>query len=182
MVEVRISAEAVFELDSAGKKLRTVSYTEYAAQQVRSLFPTPAELKTQWMEGEPRAGVIKALAERGIDFETLAEATKQPDADPFDLLVYVAWNAPLRTRRERAERVRKENKDFWDHYTPQARAVLSDLLEKYTDFGMTQLDDLRILEVPPLSERGTPPEIAAFFGGPTELRRAVSDLQVLLYA
>ena len=31
----------------------------------------------------------------------------QPDADPFDLLCHVAFNAPLRTRRERAERLRK---------------------------------------------------------------------------
>jgi type I restriction enzyme R subunit len=94
------------------------------------------------MNSEHRATIMQALAERGIDFSTLAEATKQPDADPFDLLIHVAWNAPLRTRRERAERVRKERKDFWDRYTPEARAVLNDLLDKYTDHGVTQLDDL----------------------------------------
>jgi type I restriction enzyme R subunit len=125
--------------------------------------------------------IVQALAERGIDFSTLAEATKQPDADPFDLLVHVAWNAPLRTRRERAERVRKERKDFWDRYTPEARAVLNDLLDKYTDHGVTQLDDLQILEVPPLSERGTPVEIAGLFGGPAQLRQAVTELQLILY-
>ena len=181
-VEVRISAEAVYELDSSGKRQRVVKYTDYTATQVRQLYPTPAELRTQWVDVEHRAAVLQALAERGIDFATLVEATGQPDADPFDLLVHVAWNAPLRTRRERAERVRKEKKDFWDKYPPQARAVLDDLLDKYTDYGVTQLDDLQILEVPPLSERGTPPEIAGFFGGPAQLRQAVSELQSLLYS
>jgi type I restriction enzyme R subunit len=133
------------------------------------------------MNAEHRAAIIETLAERGIDFPTLTEATKQPDADPFDLLVHVAWNAPLRTRRERAERVRKERKDFWDRYTPEARAVLKDLLDKYTDHGVTQLDDLQILEVPPLSGRGTPVEIASLFGGPAQLRRAVTELQSILY-
>ncbi len=180
-VEVRISAEAVYELDSSGKRQRVVKYTDYTAQQVRSLYPSPAELRTEWMEAEHRAAVLRSLAERGIDFETLVEATKQPDADPFDLLVHVAWNAPLRTRRERAERVRKEKKDFWDQYPPRARAVLNDLLNKYTDHGVTQLEDLQILLVPPLSERGTPTEIAGFFGGPAQLRQAVTELQGLLY-
>jgi len=147
-----------------------------------AVYPTPAELRTEWMDAEHRAAVIQALAERGIDFSTLVEATNQPDADPFDLLVHVAWNAPLRTRRERAERVRKERKDFWDRYSPQARTVLNDLLDKYTDHGVTQLDDLQILEVPPLSNRGTPLEIAGFFGGSGQLRQAVSELQALVYS
>jgi len=180
-LEVRISAEMVYELDSSGKKQRVVKYTDYTKEQVRRLYPTPVELRTVWMDGEHRGAVIQALAERGIDFSTLVEATKQPDADPFDLLVHVAWNAPLRTRRERAERVRKERKDFWDRYSPQARTVLNDLLDKYTDHGVTQLDDLQILEVRPLSERGTPTEIADFFGGVKHLRSAVSELQALLY-
>lgn len=180
-VEVRISAEVVYELDSSGKKQRVVKYTDYTKEQVRRLYPTPVELRTVWMDGEHRGAVIQALAERGIDFSTLVEATKQPDADPFDLLVHVAWNAPLRTRRERAERVRKERKDFWDRYSPQARAVLNDLLDKYTDHGVTQLDDLQILEVAPLSERGTPLEIAGFFGGSGQLRQAVSELQSMIY-
>jgi type I restriction enzyme, R subunit len=180
-IEVRISAEAVYELDGSGEKQRVVKYTDYTADQVRRLYPTPTELRIEWMESEHRATIIQALAERGIDFSTLVEATKQPDADPFDLLVHVAWNAPLRTRRERADRVRKETKDFWDRYTPEARAVLSDLLDKYTDHGVTQLDDLQILEVPPLSDRGTPVEIASYFGGPAQLRQAVSELQSILY-
>jgi len=110
------------------------------------------------------------------------EAAAQSPLHLVDLLVHVAWNAPLRTRRERAERVRKERKDFWDRYSPQARAVLNDLLNKYTDHGVTQLDDLQILEVPPLSDRGTPLEIAGFFGGSNQLRQAVSELQSMIYS
>jgi type I restriction enzyme R subunit len=181
-VQVAISAEIVYELDSSGKKQRVLTYTHYTREQVRRLYPTPAELRTEWMDAEHRVTIVEALAGRGIDFSTLAEATKQPDADPFDLLVHVAWNSPLRTRRERAERVRKERKEFWGRYTTEARAVLNDLLDKYTDHGVTQLDDLQILEVPPLAERGTPVEIASFFGGPAKLRQAVTELQGLIYS
>ena len=181
-IEVRISAEVVYELDSSGKKQRIIKYTDYTAEQVRRLYPTPAELRTEWMDAQHRAAIIQALEERGIDFSTLVEATGQADADPFDLLVHVAWNAPLRTRRERAEQLRKEKKSFWDKYSPQARTVLNDLLDKYTDHGVTQLDDLHILEVPPVSERGTPLEIAHLFGGADKLRKALAELQTKLYA
>ena len=51
--------------------------------------------------------------------------------------------------------------------------MLEELLEKYAEHGIGQLDDLRILEVPPLTEFGSPVEIAERFGGADELRQAV---------
>jgi type I restriction enzyme R subunit len=38
-----------------------------------------------------------------------------------------------------------------------------------------------VLKVPPISTHGQPAEIIKLFGGPDELRRAVTDLQGLLY-
>ena len=61
-----------------------------------------------------------------------------PDADPFDLLCHLAYNASLRTRRERAERLRKDRKDFFDQYGPEARIILDELLEKYAEHGIAR--------------------------------------------
>ena len=41
---------------------------------------------------------------------------------------------------------------------------------------------LEVLEVPPLTEYGTPVEIAARFGGAKKLTEAVDRLQELVYA
>jgi hypothetical protein len=38
----------------------------------------------------------------GEQLRRLRSSSGRPEADPLDLLVHVAWNAPLRTRRERA--------------------------------------------------------------------------------
>jgi len=126
--------------------------------------------------------VIERLAERGIDFEELAAAANQPDADPFDLLCHLAYNAPLRTRRERAERLRSDRKDFFDRYGPQARVILDELLEKYAEHGTAQFLLPDVLRVPPISNHGQPGEIIRIFGGPEQLRQAVTELQTLLYA
>jgi len=121
------------------------------------------------------------LEERGIDLDHLREVTHQPEADPFDLLCHIAYNAPLRTRSERAARLRQQQPDFFEQYGPLARAVLNDLLDKYTQHGLTQFAIPDVLKVPPTSQRGTVKEIAEAFLGPQKLREAVNMLQRLIY-
>ena len=179
---VEIMGSVVYELDADGKKLRVVKYSDYTGEKVRTLFTSAAELRTKWVDGDSRAAVISALEQRGISFEELAEAMGQPDADPFDLLCRVAFNAPLRTRRERAERLRKEKKDFFDHYGSDARLILDELLDKYIDHGTAQFNMPDILKVRPISDHGNVMEITGFFGSPEALRGAVMELQNLLYA
>jgi type I restriction enzyme R subunit len=179
--EVQVLQDVVLELDEHGKKLRTVSYTDYTREQVRKLYPSVTKLRTKWTQAEEREQIVQALKERGIELGHLAEVTHLPDADPFDLLVHVAYNGPLRSRRERAERLRKGKLDAFDYLKPEARQVLDLLLEKYNDHGVDQLSDLHILEVPPISERGTPVEIAKLFGGADKLREALNKLQEMLY-
>lgn len=180
--QVEIAAHLVYELDAEGKQLRVVRFTDYTAEKVRTMYRSAAELRAHWKNPEKRAEIIQQLAERGIDFDELAAAANQPGADPFDLLCHVAFNAPLRSRRERADRLRKEEKDFFDKHGPKARAVLDELLEKYAEHGTAQFVIPDVLKVPPLSKHGNVMEIAEFFGGPERLREAVSQLQALLYA
>ncbi len=180
--QIEIIAHIVHELDADGKQLRVVQSTDFTAEKVRTLFPTAAELRAKWSTAGRPQGIIESLEERGIAFDELAQAANQPDADPFDLLCHLAYNAPLRTRRERADRLRREKKDFFDQYGPEARAILNDLLEKYAEHGAAQFVLPEVLEVPPISERGNVGEIVTLFGGPDKLRDAVNELQTLLYA
>lgn len=180
--QVEIAAHLVYELDPDGRQLRVVKFTDYTAEKVRSLYPSAAEMRKHWADPEQRSEIIVLLEERGISFDELIAATDQPDADPFDLLCHVAFNAPLRTRRERADRLRKEEKDFFEQYGPEARAILNALLDKYADHGTAQFVIPDVLKVPPISEHGNVIEIANLFGGAEKLREAVNELQTLLYA
>jgi type I restriction enzyme R subunit len=180
--EIYVTAEAVYLLVEGGTSLTVVRYEDYVADQVRRLYPAAGDLRARWRHADGRDEVLAALDSRGITLAELADRTGLEDADPFDLLVHVAWNGALTSRRDRAARLRREHGEFFGHFGPEAREILDELLDKYADHGVDQLDDLRILEVPPLSERGTPVEIAARFGGARQLRNAVDELQELLYA
>ncbi len=180
---VEIAAHLVYELDPNGKKLRVIKFTDYTAENVRSMYSSAATLRAKWSSAEERAELIKALEDRGVSFEKLSEVAAQPDADPFDLLCHVAFNSPLRTRRERAdEMLRKDKLNFFEQYGPQAREILKEMLDKYVEYGTAQFQIPEILKVPPISSRGTVMEIAAVFGGADKLRSAVQQMQTLLYA
>jgi type I restriction enzyme R subunit len=179
---VEIASHLVYELDPDGKQLRVLKYSDYAAEKVRTLYPSAPELRQKWANPSERSEIIERLAQRGISFDELAETAKQPNADPFDLLCHVAFNAPLRTRRERAQRVCEERKDFFEQYGPEARAILNELLDKYAEYGTAQFVLPDVLQVPPISHRGNVIEIAKMFGGGENLRNAVNQLRTLLYA
>ena len=178
---VEIGTHLVYDIDPEGKQLRCVLYTDYTGEKVRTLYPSAAELRAKWTNPESRSELIAVLAEHGIDFDHLKTESNQPDADPFDLLCHVAYNAPLHTRRERADRLRKDKKEFFEKFSPKARAILEILLDKYAVHGTAQFVIPDALKVPPFSEQGNVVELASLFGGPEKLRDAVNQMQTLLY-
>jgi type I restriction enzyme R subunit len=179
---VDIAAQVVYELDAEGKQLRVVSYTDYARDKVKALYRSPEALETDWRIRKQRRAILEALAERGIDLQRLGEVAGVPDADPLDLLCHLAFNGPLRTRRERAQRLATAHEAFFDRYGAEAREILHELVDKYTEHGLEQFRLPDVLKVPPISSHGNASEIASIFGGPQQLREAVEELEELLYA
>ena len=180
--EVEILQHLVFELDAEGKRLSARQLTDYTGDKVRTLYPNASELRKDWLDSGRRAQIVESLEQRGIDLDTLAGIAGKPEADPFDLLCHLAYNAPLRTRRERADRLRRDERDFFETFGPPAREVLDALLEKYAEHGSAQFKLPDILEVPPFNGWGNVVELASRFGGGRQLRAAVNDLQCRLYA
>ena len=78
--------------------------------------------------------------------------------------------------------LKRDSAAFFEQYGADAREVLSAMLEKYVEYGTAQFQIPEILKVPPISERGTIPQIAALFGGAERMRSAVNEMQSLLYA
>ena len=180
--QVEIVAELVHELDADGKQLRVVKLTDYTAEKVRTICASPDELRARWADAGQRADIIQQLAERGIDFQQVALQAGKPDTDPFDLLCHLAFNAPVLTRRQRADRVKKQQAAFFGYFSPEAREILGLLLEKYAADAELQFTLPDVLKVPPISHHGNVNEIIGKFGGPDQLRNAVNQLQSLLYA
>jgi type I restriction enzyme R subunit len=178
----RSSPSMVYEYDAGGRRQSIVKYADYTADAVRTLYPSAAILRNHWADAGARSGILAGWPSAASTSTLLAQATGQPDADPFDLLCHVAYNAPLRTRRERALRLRQEEPDFFARYAPEVRAILYELLDKYAEHGVAQFAIPDILKVPPIADHGNVGEIIRLFGGAERLRAAVGEMQALLYA
>ena len=181
--EVEVIGHLVYDLDTDGKKLQVVKYTEYSGRTVRALYPTREALQSAWSNPDTRSEVLRELTERGISFDELTASSDQGDADPFDLLCHLAWNAPLLTRRQRAEQARRKAPDLFAQYGETAREILTLLLDRYIERGILQFNALsELMKVQPFDRYGNPAEIAArHFGGVRGMKDAVSRLQTALY-
>jgi type I restriction enzyme R subunit len=177
---VSIRVETVQVLDSDGK-LRTIQFTQYAKEQIATLFPTSEDFISSWCNLPDRQRIIDRLEESGVSIEHLLELTKLNDADPFDMLCYLAFDIKPLTRKQRAEQLKKNKPDFFINYSAKAQTILNMILEKYIDYGLNQIKP-DIIYVVPISERGNPMEIVSEFGGIEGFKKAVEELQILLYA
>lgn len=180
--KVSISTHLTQDLDADGKQLRATEFRDYTSEVVRSLFVDVAEFRHGWADPDRRAEILGELEAKGINAAEAGEAFGNPDADPFDLLCNIAWNAPVLTRNERAARLRKDAPSFFEEYGEQARQILDALLTKYAEHGPAEFSIPDSLKVPPLSDLGNVTEITQRFGGPDQFRAALARLQGFLYA
>ena len=176
---VQVLQERVEYLDENGK-LVTESLRDYSRKAIRAHYASLDAFLRRW-KGEARKEVVmEELAEEGLFLDALMEEVGV-DLDPFDLICHIAFDQPPLTRRERAEQVRK--RDIFTKFGPQARAVLEALLAKYQDEGVVGgLDNVKLLEIAPFNQMGTPFQLIQPFRTKAGFEQAVHDLQTALYS
>ena len=177
-VEVTVATERVQYLDADGR-LITESLTNYSRKAVQKSFATLGDFLTEWRASDRKVALLEELSAQGLFLDELADQVGH-DYDEFDLLCHIAYDQPPLTRKERVDNVKK--RDVFGKYGEKARAVLEALLVKYADAGIQTVESMEILKVDPLRSFGTPIEIVQIFGGKTEYREAIRDLEDALYA
>ena len=176
-VSASIVAERVEYLDQYGR-LVTESLRDFTRKALKRRFASLGDFLRRWKATERKQAILEELAAEGLPLDVINRELGK-DLDPFDLICHVAFDAKPLTRRERAAHVKK--RDVFAKYGNQARAVLDALLAKYADEGVLNLDDTKVLRIPPLSHLGTPVQLVRAFGGKAGFVRAVHDLQAALY-
>ena len=177
-----IVEEQIYDPD-AENELRLSKLIDHTKEQVRILYRSTLEIQQKWADPDRRSQVIELLEEKGIDFEELKEVTNQPEADPFDLICHIAFDAPVLTYKQRVERLKRRKKDFFRQYEEDAREILEIFLNKYAEYGVKELEMPTTFKANREFESyGNVREIAERFGGIPQLKEAVYQLQNLLYS
>jgi type I restriction enzyme, R subunit len=176
-VEVSVVAEKVQYYGKDGK-LITESLKDYTRKAINKEYESLDDFLDKWSKAERKQVIIEELADQGIMFDELKEEVGS-ELDAFDLICHVVWGQKPLTRKERADKVKK--RDVFTKYGEQARKVLDALLDKYADQGISQIENMQILTIKPISDLGTPLEILKLFGSKDEYIEAVKLLKKEIY-
>ncbi len=175
-VSVLVSRELSFDKDG---KLITRKLTDYTKEIVTERFATLNDFLKRWNESDKKESIIRELEQQGVPVDDLVNSVDKK-LDLFDLICHVAFDQPPLTRSERANNVRKRN--YFTKYGEQARQVLESLLDKYADEGIHEIENIKVLKEPPISDFGSPTEILkGVFGGKEKYLEAVKELEMELY-
>lgn len=177
-VSVSKIAERVQYYDSDGK-LVTESFKDYTRKTMHKQFSSLDAFVKRWNEADRKEAVIKELELAGIIWSALEDEVGK-EMDPFDLICHVVYDQPPLTRKERVENVKKRN--YFTKYSETAQQVLDNLLVKYADEGVQEIENIQVLKVKPFDEMGRPLEIIKKgFGDKNGYLQAVSELEQEIY-
>ena len=177
-VVVKKIAERVQYYDTDGK-LVTESFRDYTRKTLTKQFATLDEFVKRWNEADRKQVIIDELASEGVIWEVLEQEVGK-ELDPFDLICHVVYDQPALTRKERANNVKKRN--YFTKYSETAQKVLSTLLDKYTEEGVQEIENIHVLKVKPFDQFGNPLEIIKQgFGGKPQYQEAIKELEHELY-
>lgn len=162
----------------ADGKLITESLTDYTRKNILGEYATLDDFLQKWSQAKQKYYILDEMAEKGIPIYELSEKFGE-DVDMFDVVTNIAYGQKPLGRKTRAEKVRTSQ--FLNKYQGKAREVLEALIDKYESTNLRSIEEKEILKVQPLSNYGTPVEIANAFGGIGEYEMALNELESALY-
>ncbi|MGZ4970508.1 MAG: EcoAI/FtnUII family type I restriction enzme subunit R [Methylobacter sp.] len=183
-VDVYLAVERSQYLDADGKLITEdyrVLLKDDIKKSLQAQFGSLTDFLRRWSEAERKQAILDELKDQGIPLEVLKQAVANgEELDVFDLVAHVAFNQKPLTRRERANQVKK--RDIFGKYGEQARLVLEALLDKFADHGVQDIEDTKVLELPPFDQIGTKTQIRrGIFGSTENYAQAIHELEQALY-
>jgi type I restriction enzyme R subunit len=157
-----------------GTPMSAQEFMETLFGKLPEFFKDEAELRALWVAPETRTALLRKLADQGFGPDQLAEMQRIIDAqecDLFDVLAYVAYRLPTRSREERAAHARGA---ITNRFRPKQQAFIDFVLSQYVKIGVQELDKEKLAPLLKLrysaladavADLGKPEEIGQVFGG-----------------
>ena len=178
-VTVRVLNERIQYYDKNGK-LVNESMTDYTKRNVKEEYANLDVFLQAWNAADKKEAISKALVDRGVILDALRDEAGNKELDDFDLIMHIAYDQKPLTRRERVNNVKK--RDYLHKFSAICQQVLSALMDKYMNEGVSELEDTHVLENEPFDRFGSPAKIAKLFGGKEGYVQAVKEMIQQIYA
>jgi type I restriction enzyme R subunit len=179
-IEVSVLSERVQYYDGNGS-LITENLIDYTKKNILGQYAELSDFLNKWKASDKKKVILEELKDSGIWLDAIRdEKPNFKDVDDFDLICHLAYDKKPLTKQERANDVKK--RDYLNKYEGKAREVLEILLDKYTNEGLKDIENPRILQLSEFSKLGGPVGVIHSFGGKSFYMDAIKDFENAIYA
>ncbi len=164
-----------------GTPMSSQQFLEMLFGKLPEFFKDEAELRELWSAPDTRKKLLDGLAEKGFGPDQLTEMQRIIEAeksDLFDVLAYVAYALPTKTREERADVARLQ---IQASFEAKQQAFLDFVLQHYVTLGVEELGQEKLTPLLRLRYHDSLADAVADLGDPDEISRAFAGFQKFLY-
>lgn len=176
-VDVTILNETVKYYDADGK-LITESIVEYSKKNLKRLYENYDGFEQEWFRADSKKEFIEHLYGEGVMIDALYNKIND-NIDVFDLLSNMAYDKEVIPKSYRVTKV-LENPEL-KQYTEKQIDVIKELLNTYEAKDITELENIRTLEIKNFNKFGGIVSIVNLFGGKDKYMNMINKLKELLY-
>jgi len=176
-VDVSILNETIKYYDADGK-LITESIIEYSKKNLKRLYEKYEDFEQEWVMAESKQEFINQLLNEGIMLDALFEKVND-NIDEFDLLANMGYEKEVVSKEDRINKVK--NSELLTDYSEQQLDVINELLNTYNNKGITELENIRILDLKGFNKFGGLLPIINLFGGKEKYLNMISVIKKALY-
>ena len=169
---------------SDGTPLNAEEFLKQLVGSLPSLYKDVEQLRRIWKNPSERALLFTELENAGFganNLKDLKSMINAEDSDIFDVLAYLSFNTPMKTRKERVSRVNGNEQVFAVYSDFKAIDFLKFVLLRYEVDGVEELGEDKIGDLIKLSELGSIQDAKNVFGGLPQLKQAYYQLQENIY-
>lgn len=178
-VDVSILNETIKYYDADGK-LITESIIEYSRKNLKRLYENFDGFEQEWYRADSKKDFLEHLMSEGVMVDEVFNKVNDNNIDIFDILSNMAYDEEAITKEDRIEKV-KENFAI-NEYTEVQKNIIDELLNVYKNKNVTELENIRLLEVKNFNKFGGLVPIINLFGGKDKYLGMVAKIKELLYS
>ena len=164
-----------------GTPMSAQQFLEMLFGKLPEFFKDEEELRKLWSSPDTRSKLLEGLAESGFGRDQMAEMQRLIDAeksDLFDVLAFVAYAMPTKSREERAETAKVE---LSTHFNTNQQVFLTFVLSQYVKVGVEELAKEKLTPLLRLKYNNAIADAIKDLGPPAEIGKIFSDFQKYLY-
>jgi type I restriction enzyme R subunit len=164
-----------------GQQMSVAQFLQYLFGELPSFYKDEDDLRRIWSDPLTRIELLSRLADRGLSISDLAkiqELISAKESDLYDVLTYVSFQTPRKTRLERADRARKK---VAIEFAGRSRDFIEFVLSQYVKEGVEELKPERLVPLLELQFGTVHDGLLAIGLEPDEARDAFLSFQHHLY-